>query len=121
MSKKKAEKVQVVNGQPKLRFFGDVVLKPGVNSVDADVAERMKKHPTFSKLVSIGGGKGVEIGDKPPQTKTLEPAAAKALVADTHDPELLDEFEKNDERPGVAKAIVDQREKIGPTAEKTDA
>jgi hypothetical protein len=117
MAKKKAGKVKVVNGQPKLRFFGSVMLTPGVNSVDADVAERMKKHPKFSKLVSIGK---VEIGDKPPQTKTLEPAEAKKLVEDTHDPDLLDEYEAEDERPGVAKAIVDQREKIGPTAEKKD-
>ena len=110
--KKRPRNVMVVNNQPKLIHFGSTVLKPGVNSVPEKIAKQMAAHPHIKGLV------GIEFSTDAPSTTKLEPAKAKALVAKTHDPKLLDEFEKEDERPGVAKAIAEQREAIGPTEEK---
>jgi hypothetical protein len=115
--KAKSKEVMVVNNQPKVRFFGGIQLKPGVNSVPRAIAEQMAKHPHTKGLVSINL---MEVTDEPVTTVGKDLDEAKALVAKTNDPELLDEIEAEDDRGAVKRAVKDQHEKIGPTDKKED-
>ncbi|MDK1020029.1 MAG: hypothetical protein QGD90_00135 [Candidatus Hydrogenedentes bacterium] len=110
--------VMVVNNQTHLVHFHGTILRPGVNSVPAAVAEKMKAHPHIKKLCSVRNGKALEITKAAPSTKELSPDEAEALVGKTNDPEILDGYRDEDARPSVAKAIADKKEAIGPTAVK---
>lgn len=105
----KPAKVQVVNAQARLRHFGDTIIKPGVNSIDADVAEAMKANPQIQKAIKQNL---LAIHDAPPSTKKLAPAEAVELVEKTNDLDLLADYEAEDPRASVAKAVVDQRDSI---------
>lgn len=116
MPKAASENVMVVNNQSHTVFFPGATLRPGVNSVPRATAAAMKKNPHIKKI------KGVSIADAPPATKGLDIDEAVELVGKTHDDSLLHEYQSEDGRPAVAKAIADKREKLKPsekTAEKT--
>lgn len=114
MPKAASEKVRVDNNQSHIVFYPGGKLRPGVNSVLRAAADAMKKNPHIKKV------KGVSIADAPPSTKGLDVDEAVELVEKTHDDELLHEYRSEDDRPEVAKAIADKREKLTPAEKKAD-
>jgi hypothetical protein len=109
---------------------GKIDLAPGLNAVDRHAWEKVKKHPIVAKYMTQSPGEKKLVKGKPPilevdesgppSTKGKDVDDAVEIVKDVCDPDMLYEFESEDDRPKVRQAIDERRAEIGPTAVKEE-
>jgi hypothetical protein len=109
---------------------GKVDLKPGLNAVDRHVWEKLKDHPIVQKYMTQSPGERTMGKNQPPilavdesgppSTKGKEVEEAVEIVKDVCEPDMLYEFEGEDDRPKVRQAIDARKAEIGPTAVKEE-
>ncbi len=110
-----------------------VVLKPGPNQVDIKAWENSRKHPMIKKLMDLGEiveesefDENLKLSakeEKSADETILSPMKipqAKALVEETVDLELLEQWKKSEKRNQVIGSINSQIDKLKAPAEERD-
>lgn len=111
--------------QPSLLAFGynqgtnanDIVLKPGLNEVDASLWKKHKDHPVIKLKLEEGlievVGEEEKPEEKPSKVLTsLKPNEAMSAIKDTVDEKILEDWLSKEKRPNVKKAIQKQLDEL---------
>lgn len=100
----------------KIGFF--FTLSPGVNEVDAKAWADAEKIAGVRYLLKQGTIEVIKAGVGEASLKSVKPATAAKLVADTYDVALLDRWLGEETRPNITEAIKDQLKLIKDAGDK---
>lgn len=102
--------IRIENTRPRFSNLADIVLlKPGVNEVEAGKWDRVKDHPVVKWRIE-NGVLIVKDGSKP--INEMSAGEATKLVKATVDADLLERWRKDDTRRSVRDAIDAQLDKL---------